>query len=156
VTQINLDLASPPGSGVGDGQADRVIVNGTNHADNIQISGSGNSFTVAGLSANVSVQGSEGANDQLVVNALRGNDTVSAEGLSAGVVNLTIDGGAGNDTITGSNGADRLVGGDGNDLIEGGRGNDEMFGGAGNDVFTWDPGDGSDVIEGQGGHDTLQ
>jgi Ca2+-binding RTX toxin-like protein len=156
VTQINLDLASPPGSGVGDGQADRVIVNGTNHADNIQISGSGNSFTVAGLSANVSVQGSEGANDQLVVNARGGNDTVSAEGLSTGVVNLTIDGGAGNDTITGSNGADRLVGGDGNDLIEGGRGNDEMFGGAGNDVFTWDPGDGSDVIDGQGGHDTLQ
>jgi Ca2+-binding RTX toxin-like protein len=156
VTRVNADLSSPAGSGIGDGQVDRVIVNGTNRADNIRISGSGNSFTVDGLSAKVSVLGSEWANDHLVLNALGGNDTVSAEGLSAGVVDLTIDGGAGNDTITGSSGADRLVGGDGNDIIEGGRGNDELFGGAGNDVFTWDPGDGSDVIEGQGGHDTLQ
>jgi Ca2+-binding RTX toxin-like protein len=154
VTQVNFDLATPPGSG--DGQADTVIVNGTNHADNIQIAGSGNSFSVTGLSAQVSVQGSEGTNDQLVVNALGANDTVSAAGLSAGVVNLTIDGGAGNDRITGGDGNDRLIGGDGNDVIEGGRGNDVMFGGAGNDVFTWDPGDGSDTIEGQGGHDTLQ
>ena len=30
VTNVNLDLASPPGSGTGDGQADTVIVNGTN------------------------------------------------------------------------------------------------------------------------------
>jgi Ca2+-binding RTX toxin-like protein len=102
------------------------------------------------------VQGSEGANDGLFVNALGGNDTVNAAALSAGVVELTVDGGTGNDTITGSNGADRLVGGDGNDLIEGGRGDDVMFGGAGDDIFTWDPGDGSDVIEGQGGHDALQ
>jgi Ca2+-binding RTX toxin-like protein len=156
VTQVNLDLATPPGSGMGDGQADTIIVNGTNHADNIQIAGSGNSFTVSGLAATISVHGSEGANDQLVVNALGGNDTVSAEGLAAGVVNLTIDGGAGNDSLTGSAGADFIIGGDGNDLIEGGRGNDTMFGGAGNDTFTWDPGDGSDIIEGQDGHDTMQ
>src|SRR5262249_61646933 len=31
VTEIHLDLASPPGSGMGDGQADTVIGNGTNH-----------------------------------------------------------------------------------------------------------------------------
>ena len=29
VTQVNIDLASTPGSGTGDGQADTVIVNGT-------------------------------------------------------------------------------------------------------------------------------
>jgi Ca2+-binding RTX toxin-like protein len=156
VTQVNFDLATPPGSGVGDGQADTVIVNGTNHADNIQIAGSGNSFSVTGLSAKVSVQGSEGANDQLVVNALDGNDTVSAAGLSAGVVGLTVDGGAGNDTITGSDGNDTLIGGDGNDTITGGRGSDVALMGAGNDTFVWNPGDGSDTVEGQGGHDTLQ
>jgi Ca2+-binding RTX toxin-like protein len=156
VTQVNIDLSTPPGSGTGDGQADTVTVNGTNHADTIQISGSGTNYTVSGLHATVNVQGSEGANDNLMINALDGNDTVNASGLRAGVVNLTIDGGAGNDRITGSDGADRLSGGDGNDLIEGGRGNDIMFGGDGNDVFTWDPGDGSDTIEGQGGHDTLQ
>ena len=30
VTSVNLDLAGTPGSGTGDGQADTVIVNGTN------------------------------------------------------------------------------------------------------------------------------
>ena len=74
VTGVNLDLAGTPGSGTGDGQADTVIVNGTAHADAIQITGSGTSYTVAGLPAIVAVQGSEGANDQLVVNALGGND----------------------------------------------------------------------------------
>jgi Ca2+-binding RTX toxin-like protein len=156
VNQVNLDLSGVPGTAVGDGAADTVIVNGTNHNDNIQISGSGSSFTVAGLHAAVNVQGSEGANDNLQVNALDGNDTIDASGLAAGVVNLSIDGGAGNDRITGSAGADRLFGGDGNDQIEGGRGNDVMLGGDGNDLFTWDPGDGSDIIEGQGGHDTME
>ncbi|HEY7427637.1 MAG TPA: calcium-binding protein [Gemmataceae bacterium] len=156
VTQVNLDLASPAGSGTGDGAADTVIVNGTAHADNIQINGSGTSFAVTGLPAQVTVAGSEGANDQLIVNALGGNDSVNAAGLPAGVVQLTVDGGTGNDTITGSAGNDTLLGGDGNDLIVGGRGNDVALMGAGNDTFVWNPGDGSDTVEGQGGRDTLQ
>jgi Ca2+-binding RTX toxin-like protein len=156
VTQVNLDLAAPAGSGVGDGQADTVIVNGTNGNDAIQIAGSGTSYSVTGLSATVTVQGSEGANDQLVVNALGGDDSVSAAGLPAGVVQLTVDGGAGDDTITGSQGADTLLGGDGNDTLIGGRGNDVLIGGAGDDAFVWNPGDGSDTVEGQGGLDTLQ
>ena len=156
VTGVNLDLAGTPGSGTGDGQADTVIVNGTAQADAVQITGSGTSYTVAGLPAIVAVQGSEGANDQLVVNALGGNDSVTAAGLPATVVGLTVDGGAGNDTITGGDGNDMLIGGDGNDTIIGGRGNDVAFLGAGNDTFVWNPGDGSDTVEGQGGTDTLQ
>ncbi len=156
VTGVNLDLASPPGSGTGDGQADTVIVNGTGHNDAIQISGAGTSFTVAGAAALVTVQGSEGANDQLVVNALGGNDSVTAAGLAANVVGLTIDGGAGNDSITGGPGNDTLLGGDGNDTVIGGRGNDVAFMGAGDDTFVWNPGDGSDIVEGQDGRDTMQ
>ncbi len=156
VTGVNLDLGGVPGSGVGDGQADMVIVNGTAHADAIQIAGSGTSFAVAGLQATVAVQGSDAANDQLVVNALGGNDSVTAAALPGNVVGLTIDGGTGNDTITGSDGNDMLIGGDGNDTIIGGRGKDTALMGAGNDTFVWNPGDGSDIVEGQGGHDTLQ
>jgi Ca2+-binding RTX toxin-like protein len=156
VTAVNIDLSGTPGSGTGDGQADSVIVNGTATNDVVQITGSGTSYTFAGLHATVNVQGSEGANDALVVNALGGNDSVNAAGLQAGVVQLTVDGGSGADRIVGSDGADRLVGGAGDDQIEGGRGNDAMFGGDGNDVFTWDPGDGSDIIEGQGGHDVME
>jgi Ca2+-binding RTX toxin-like protein len=156
VTNVNIDLAGTPGSGTGDGAADTVIVNGTAHADAIQIAGSGTSFTVTGLKATVAVQGSEGALDGLVVNALGGNDVVSAAGLPAGIVGLTVDGGAGNDSITGSAGNDLLLGGDGNDFIVGGRGDDIALMGAGNDTFVWNPGDGSDTVEGQGGTDTLQ
>ncbi len=155
IGQVNLDLASPPGSGVGDGQADTVILNGTNSADNVQVVGAGTSFTVSGLPAAVAVSGSEGKNDQLVVNTLGGDDTLSASALPAGVVQLTVDAGAGNDQLVGSAGADVLIGGDGNDSVDGGRGNDVAFLGAGDDTFVWNPGDGSDTVEGQAGSDTM-
>jgi Ca2+-binding RTX toxin-like protein len=132
-----------------------VTVNGTNGSDNIQVSGAGGSVTVAGLPATVTLTGSEGANDQLVVEGGAGNDVITAAGLAAGVINLTIDGGAGNDTITGSAGNDLLKGGDGNDTVIGGRGNDVALLGNGNDTFIWNPGDGSDIVEGQAGTDTL-
>src|SRR5262249_51089840 len=127
VAQVNLDLAGVPGTGVGDGAADTVIVNGTAAADNVQVTGSGTSFSVAGLPALVNVTGSEGANDALVVKLLAGDDIFVANALPAGVVKLTVDGGAGNDTIIGSQGDDMLLGGDGNDSIAGGRGNDTAF-----------------------------
>ena len=155
VAQVNIDLGSPAGTGTGNGQADTVIVNGTAHADNIQITGSGTSFSVAGLKSLVTVLGSEAANDQLAVNSLGGDDVVSAANLPAGVVMLNIDGGTGNDTLTGSDGNDLLNGGDSNDTVIGGRGNDVAFLGAGNDTFVWNPGDGSDTVEGQSGNDAM-
>jgi Ca2+-binding RTX toxin-like protein len=155
ISQVNLDLASTPGSGTGDGQADTVILNGTNSADNVQVAGAGTSFSVSGLPAFVAVSGSEGTNDQLAVNTLGGNDTINASALPAGVVQLTVDAGAGNDQIIGSQGADVLIGGDGNDSVNGGRGNDVAFLGAGDDTFVWNPGDGSDTVEGQSGFDTM-
>ena len=155
VTEVGVDLAGTPGSGTGDGAVDTVTVNGTANNDVITITGSGASVSVTGLSAAVNINGAEGANDRLIVNGEAGNDTINAAGLQAGVIALTIDGGAGNDTITGSAGADSLLGGDGADSVIGGRGDDLAFLGAGNDSFTWNPGDGSDVVEGQDGVDTL-
>jgi Ca2+-binding RTX toxin-like protein len=154
VKQVNIDLASS--AGTGDGAADTVTVNGTNGGETIQVFGSGTSVSVLGLPASVALTGTEGANDTLVINALGGNDTIDASALPAGVIRLTIDGGAGNDTIIGSGGADTLLGGDGNDVVTGGRGDDVALLGAGNDLFIWNPGDGSDTVEGQAGTDTLQ
>jgi Ca2+-binding RTX toxin-like protein len=145
VTNVSIDLAGTPGTG--DGQADTVIVNGTAGADTITISGSGTSATVAGLSAIVHVRNAEGANDSLHVNGLEGSDVINASALHAGVIGLTLDGGADDDL---------LIGSAGDDLIVGGRGNDVALMGAGDDIFVWNPGDGSDTVEGQGGHDTLQ
>ncbi len=155
VTQVAIDLSGVAGSGVGDGAADSVTVNGTAGNDTVQVTGTGGSVTVAGLPAAVSLIGSEGANDQLVIDTLGGNDVINAAGLADGSVQLTIDGGAGNDNATGSQGNDRLIGGDGNDIVNGGRGNDVALLGNGNDTFIWNPGDGSDVVEGQAGTDTL-
>ena len=155
VQQVVLDLASPPGSGVGDGSADTVILEGRADTDHITVTGSGAQVSVNGLPAQVTINGTEGANDSLVIDGLGGNDTVDASALTAGVVKLTVDGGDGNDTIIGSAGDDLLIGGAGNDAITGGRGNDVAFLGDGTDKFTWNPGDGSDIVEGQAGTDTL-
>jgi len=146
VTQVAIDLASPPGSSQGDGQPDTVTVNGTAGADHISVVSSGSSVVVTGLPAQVTIDGAEAANDSLVIKGLGGNDTIDASAINAGQINLVIDGGDGNDTIIGSGG---------DDVVTGGRGNDVAFLGAGDDLFIWNPGDGSDVVEGQAGFDTL-
>ena len=86
---------------------------------------------------------------------LGGDDGITATTLPAGVIKLTIDGGAGDDSILGSQGDDVLLGGDGNDFVFGDNGNDSRGLGAGDDVFQWNPGDGNDTIEGQDGNDTM-
>ena len=96
-----------------------------------------------------------GTSEKLVLNANGGNDSFSATGNLAALIQITVDGGAGNDTLLGSNGIDLLLGGDGDDFIDGQQGNDVAFLGANNDTFQWDPGDGSDTVEGQDGSDKL-
>jgi Ca2+-binding RTX toxin-like protein len=155
LVEVNVNQAGTIEGSAGDGQPDVVIVNGTNGNDAIEVFGTGTSASVVGLSAQVNITNSEGANDSLVINALGGDDAVTATTLPAGVIRLTIDGGAGDDTLLGSQGADVFLGGDGNDFVFGDNGNDVAFMGAGDDVFQWDPGDGNDTIEGQDGTDTM-
>jgi Ca2+-binding RTX toxin-like protein len=152
VQQVAIDLSATPGSGVGDGQADSVTVNGTAAGNYITVLNSGTSIVVEGLSTEVTIDGAEAANDTLAINALGGSDTIDASLIQ---IKLAIDGGDGNDTIIGGRGADTLIGGAGNDVITGGAGNDVALLGDGNDQFVWNPGDGSDTVEGQDGTDTL-
>ncbi|MGN6369075.1 MAG: beta strand repeat-containing protein [Phycisphaerae bacterium] len=153
VTALNFDLGAATGGG--DAAADTLTLNGTNYADNVQVSGAGTSYAVTGLPATVNVANSEGALDNLVVQLQAGNDTFSAAALPALITRLTVDAGAGQDILVGSQGDDLLLGGDDADSITGGRGNDTALMGAGDDTFLWNPGDGSDVVEGQAGTDTL-
>jgi Ca2+-binding RTX toxin-like protein len=103
----------------------------------------------------VNVTNAEGANDSLVVDSLLGNDGVTATPLPAGVVKLTVDGGAGDDRLLGSQGADVIRGGDDDDFILGDDGDDSALMGAGDDAFQWNPGDDNDTLEGQDGSDAM-
>jgi Ca2+-binding RTX toxin-like protein len=149
VTQVAIDL------GRGDGQPDTVTINGTAGDDQIRVVSSGASVVVNGLPAQVTISDAAPGNDTFAMNGGAGNDNIDASALQAGLINLTIDGGAGNDTIIGSQSNDTISSDDGNDTVIGGRGDDFASLGAGDDTFVWNPGDGSDTVEGQAGFDTL-
>src|SRR5215218_2930890 len=137
----------------GDG-TDTAQVNGGNGAEVFAVTANGDRVRFDRLEpAPFSID--IGTTENLVVNMNGGDDSFSATGNLAPLIQLTVDGGAGNDTILGSNGADTLLGGDGNDFADGQQGNDVAFLGAGDDTFQWDPGDGNDVVEGQAGADAM-
>jgi Ca2+-binding RTX toxin-like protein len=91
VKELNVDLAGSLGGATGDGQSDRVVVNGTNGNDAIDVSGDANGVTVSGLAPTVRVLHSEAANDRLEIKTLAGTDVVSSAGLAAGVIQLFVD-----------------------------------------------------------------
>ena len=138
VSQVNLDLASPPGSGTGDGQADSVIVNGTNADDVVTANGDASGVSVIGLSAQVNIKGAEVANDRLTVNTLGGDDVLDASGLAADAIPLTVNGGDGDDVLIGGSGNDTLNGNAGDDVLIGGPGLDILDGGSGNNILIQD------------------
>jgi len=89
VTNVRVDLAGTLGGSAGDAAADRVVVNGTNGNDRITVSGG---VTVSGLSPTVDVLHSEAANDRLELNTLAGSDAVDHSGLTAGAIQLLVNG----------------------------------------------------------------
>ena len=174
VKRVNVDESNPAGSGSGDGQADQVIVEGTNGADKIDVSSDANSVTASGLSAQVTVQHPE-TSDELAVNGLGGNDQISVNGSTAddkidvsgdasGVAisglpahvaipkpeagdQLTVNGLAGNDSISAAGLAAQTIG----LTLDGGAGDDTLVGSQG--VETLIGGDGNDTISGGKGND---
>jgi RTX calcium-binding nonapeptide repeat (4 copies) len=92
VDGVNVDLAGSLGGATGDGEADRVVVNGTNGNDTIDVSGDARGVKVSGLAATVAIFHPEVANDRLEINTLAGTDTVDSAGLAAGAIQLFVDG----------------------------------------------------------------
>jgi Ca2+-binding RTX toxin-like protein len=154
VRNVNVDLAGTLGGTTGDGQIDAVTVNGTDQNDALTAAGDSSGITVFSHRTEVAIRHQE-PTDQLFVEGLGGNDTMSATGLAAGAISEFLDAGDGNDTIAGGPGAETLLGGNGNDTIDGNGGSDRAALGSGGDTFVWDPGDGSDTIFGEDGPDTL-
>jgi Ca2+-binding RTX toxin-like protein len=135
VSNVALNLGATIGSVVGDGAVDVVTINGTTNNDVINIAGSAAAgVSVTGLQASVNITGSE-PTDGLIIQALDGDDAVTASDLQAGAIILTVDGGPGNDVIVGSQGNDILLGGDGDDVLIGGPGQDVLDGGPGNNTI---------------------
>jgi Ca2+-binding RTX toxin-like protein len=92
VGTVNVDLAGTLGGATGDGQADRVVLNGTNGDDTIKVSGDATEVNAKGLVPTVGILHPEVANDRLEINTLAGNDTVDSSGLAAGAIQLFVDG----------------------------------------------------------------
>ncbi len=158
VTLVEPNLAAAIGGIVSDLQVDRVTVKGTNGDDAVEVLGQLGDVTINGLQAQVRIRHADAnaaATDELLIETLGGDDSVSAATLPAGAIKLTVDLGTGDDTAQGSAAADVFLGGDGDDFVDGNRGDDTGLMGAGDDVFQWDPGDGNDTIEGQAGFDEM-
>ena len=113
-----------------------MIVNGTNGNDSIVVANNvSGGIKVGGLAAQVNIAGTDPDLDQLIVNAIDGDDAIVASDLQAGFINLTENGGNGNDVLVGSQGDDTLIGGPGDDVLNGGPGNDILNGAPGNDTL---------------------
>jgi Ca2+-binding RTX toxin-like protein len=143
--EIGIDLAGQIDGNTGDGQVDRVTVNGTQGDDAIAVISLDEDVAVVGLQADVSIDTVE-VDDELVINGLGGIDVIDASALTAGQMKLTMNGGLGADLFIGSAGDDFFNGGDGDDLA---------LMGDGDDTFVWNPGDDNDTLEGQAGFDTM-
>ena len=124
-----------PGDGsdriLGGTSTDVVTVNGTSGSDSIAVA--------PATAGHVAVTGGLDLVDveSLRVNGLGGGDTLSG-GAVAGLIRLTLNGGAANDTLNGGDGADILIGGADNDTVDGNQGPDTALLGGGTDSFVWD------------------
>jgi hypothetical protein len=91
VTLANIDLEGVLGGGLGDGQPDNVIVNGSNARDEVRVRADGDIVDVAGLAPRVRIAHSEAANDRLTVNGLGGNDRFFVGAGLAALIQLTVN-----------------------------------------------------------------
>jgi Ca2+-binding RTX toxin-like protein len=92
VTDVRVDLAATLGGAAGDGLADRVVVNATEGEDTINVQGDASGVEVSGLAATVGILHPEAATDRLEINTLSGGDAVDSSGLTAGAIQLFVDG----------------------------------------------------------------
>jgi Ca2+-binding RTX toxin-like protein len=91
VTSVDLDLAGTLGGTTGDGQTDRVVVNGTARHDAATVAGGAGDVSVTGLAPTLELLHAEAA-DQLDFENFGGGDTVASGGLAAGTIQLFLDG----------------------------------------------------------------
>jgi Ca2+-binding RTX toxin-like protein len=92
VRQADLDLSAQ--GGVADRAQDKVVVNGTDRADRIDVRAHDGAVDVEGLRADTVVTGSE-PTDQLQVSSQGGNDRVDVRDDAAALISVAVDLGTG-------------------------------------------------------------
>jgi Ca2+-binding RTX toxin-like protein len=136
---------------LGDGQGDRLSVDGSDEREQISASGFAQTLFVIGPFVFVQIENPE-PRDELVMDGAGNEDLVST---SSAAMKVTLRGGAASDVLIGGPGNDVLAGGEGFDDVEGRRGDDSASLGGYFDRFTWNPGDGNDVVDGGPSHDSI-
>ena len=91
VTSVALDLAGTLGGTTGDGQTDRVVVNGTNGTDAATVAGAAGAVSVTGLAPTLELLHAD-ATDQLDFENFAAGDTLASGGLAANTIQLLLDG----------------------------------------------------------------
>ena len=91
-----VDVSLSPGFGfpAGDGQPDRVTVQGTDGADRMTLTGRvvvGGTATLTGLPATVNVSHAEGALDALAIDTRGGKDTLDSSGFDPATIGLEVE-----------------------------------------------------------------
>ena len=112
ITQVLLDFAVTLGGAEGDLQSDRVVVNGGPAPDAIGAGFAGGEVSIVADATTITLAHVEPTFDQLTLNGLEGNDTLTVDVALAGQLALIgVDGGADTDTLAvrGSGSADAIV-----------------------------------------------
>jgi hypothetical protein len=95
IRRVDVDLSvNDGGFGVPDGAVDNITVNGSDKADDVDVTGDGGIVNVAGLAAETTISGPD-ATDQLGVNTLDGNDTVNVDAGATAIMGVATNLGAG-------------------------------------------------------------
>ncbi|MEX0818664.1 MAG: CHRD domain-containing protein, partial [Pirellulaceae bacterium] len=158
-TEVNVVNVGLGAIGLDAGATDDVTVNGRTTADNLVVTTSGSAVNIAGLRYDVNVTGSlaEPDDDRLTINGNEGDDIIRLGDGVEGVIDVTLNGGAGDDQLfagLGHTSTDTILNGDaGDDFLQGGSGDDTINGGAGEDTMVG--GGGQDTYDGGAGFDTI-
>jgi Ca2+-binding RTX toxin-like protein len=136
---------------LGDGQGDRLSVDGSDQQEQISASGFAQTLFVIGPFVFVQIENPD-SRDELVLDGAGNDDLVST---SSAAMRMTLRGGAATDVLIGGPGDDVLEGGDDFDDVSGRGGDDTASLGGDFDRFTWNPGDGNDVVDGGPSHDSI-
>ena len=92
--EADIDLSAAGDGGAGDTLADLVTVNGTSGDDAVDVVGHGTTVDVSGLQPETHITGAD-PTDQLQVDTLDGNDTVTVDPSANALIGVTVDLGPG-------------------------------------------------------------